>query len=378
MEFDLSEVQRKRYAEVLAGTRERMSAAGGRSSPYSRSEWSDAARLGLAGLCVPAAHGGGGLGALDTALCLEAFTEGGGDTGVAFAVAAHLLACAVPIFSFGPDLLRSEVLPGMAGGQLIAANAMTEDESGSDIATLATKIMRDGTDYVLNGVKSFVSNGPTADMFVVYGTSDPDAGFLGQTALVVPRGLPGITVGEPFAKMGLHACPAGRVEFTDCRVPVGHRLGEEGQGSAIFQYSMRWERSCLPAIYLGQMRRQLASCVAHAKRRRQFGRPLGAFQAVSHRIAGMARRLESARLLLYRGCWLLDQGRDDPEAAAMAKLAVSEATVANSLDAVQIFGGQGYLADAGIEVALRDSVPSLIFSGTSDIQREIIASRAGL
>lgn len=379
MEFDLSDVQRKRYAKVLAGARESMSTpAAGRATPFSRDEWSDAARLGLTGLCLPVEYGGGDLGALDTALCLEAFTEGGGDTGLAFAIGAHLLACAVPTRDFGTGLLRAEVLPGMTGGQLVAANAMTEHEAGSDIGTLATTIVRDGGEYVLNGVKSFVSNGPVADVFVVYGTSDPAAGFLGQTALAVPRRLAGITVGEPFAKMGLHACPAGRVEFTDCRVPADHRLGEEGQGSAIFQHSMRWERSCLPAIYLGQMRRQLNSCVAHAKRRRQFGRPLGAFQAVSHRIAGMARRLESARLLLYRGCWLLDQGRDDPEAAAMAKLTVSEATVANSLDAVQIFGGQGYLTDAGMEVALRDSVPSLIFSGTSDIQREIIANRAGL
>jgi clorobiocin biosynthesis protein CloN3 len=332
----------------------------------------------MIGLCLPTEYGGGGLGALDTALCLEAFTEGGADTGLAFAVGAHLLACAVPVRDFGADPVRAELLEGMANGELIAANAMTEDEAGSDIGTLGTAIVRDGEDYVLTGVKCFVSNAPAADVFIVYGRSDPNAGFLGQTALAVPRHLPGIVVSEPFAKMGLHACPAARVEFSGCRVPVRYRLGAEGQGSAIFQHSMGWERSCLFAIYLGQMRRQLHSCVAHAKRRRQFGRPIGGFQAVSHRIATITQRLESARLLLYRACWLLDQGREDAAATAVAKLAVSEATIANSLDAIQIFGGSGYLASAGIEAQLRDSVPGVIFSGTTDIQREIIVNRAGL
>jgi clorobiocin biosynthesis protein CloN3 len=380
VEFDLSEAQRRRYEEVLAGVRGQMSAVltGGPRLPFSRTEWSDAARLGVMGLCLPIEYGGGGLGALDTALCLEAFTEGGTDTGLAFAVGAHLLACAVPVRDFGTGPVRAELLEGMANGELIAANAMTEDGAGSDIGTLGTTVVRDGGEYVLKGVKSFVSNAPAADVFVIYGTSDPDAGFLGQTALAVPRHLPGITVGEPFAKMGLHACPAARVEFSGCRVPVRYRLGDEGQGSVIFQRSMGWERSCLFAIYLGQMRRQLHDCVAHAKRRRQFRRPIGAFQAVSHRIATMIQRLESARLLLYRACWLLDQGRADPAATAVAKLAVSEATVANSLDAIQIFGGPGYLASASIEAQLRDSVPSVIFSGTTDIQREIIVNRAGL
>jgi clorobiocin biosynthesis protein CloN3 len=261
---------------------------------------------------------------------------------------------------------------------MIGAQAMTEPETGSDAFALATSATQAADGWIINGTKTFVTNAPVADVFVLYGTSDADSGFLGQTALAVPRDLPGITVGEPFAKMGLHACPAGRVEFRDCRVPARYRLGAEGQGSAIFQHSMAWERSCLLAVYLGQMRRQLDSCVAHAKQRRQFGRPIGTFQAVSHRIATMIQRLEAARLLLYRACWLLDQGRADPAATAMAKLAVSDATVANSLDAVHVFGGSGYLAGAGIEAQLRDSVPSVIFSGTSDIQREIIVNRAGL
>jgi clorobiocin biosynthesis protein CloN3 len=377
MEFDLTEAQRKRREELLASVCGQTK-NGKDPSTFSRGEWLEAARLGMTGLCLPAEHGGGGLGALDTALCLEAFTEGGADTGLAFALGAHLLACGMPVRDFGAGPVREQLLGGMVRGDLIAANAMTEDQAGSDIGSLATTVVRDGGDYLVDGTKSFVSNAPVADVFIVYGTSDPAAGFLGQTALAVPRHLPGITIGEPFAKMGLHACPAARVEFSGCRVPARYRLGVEGQGSVIFQHSMAWERSCLFAIYLGQMRRQITDCVAHVKQRRQFGRPIGAFQAVSHRIATMIQRLEAARLLLYRACWLLDEGRSDPAATAMAKLAVSDAAIANSLDAVQTFGGTGYLAGPGIEAQLRDAVPSVVFSGTTDIQREIIAKRAGI
>lgn len=379
MDFDLSESQRRRYEEVVTAVRELPGIdAAGRRGPFSRTEWTKAAHLGLTGTCLPTEYGGRGLSALDTALDLEAFTAGGADTGLAFAVGAHLLACAVPVRDFGTDPTRAELLAGMASGELVAANAITEDDAGSDIGSLSTTIVRDGGHYLLDGVKSYVSNAPSADVFVVYGTSDPAAGFLGHTALAVPRGLRGIDVGEPLDKMGLHACPAGRVEFSGCRVPVRYRLGDEGKGSAVFQHSMTWERSCLLAIYLGQMQRQLQQCVVHARKRRQFGRPIGTFQAVSHRIAAMTGRLESARLLLHRACWLLDRGRTDAAATAMAKLAVSEATVANSLDAVQVFGGAGYLTPTGIESQLRDSVPSVIFSGTNDIQREIVANQAGL
>src|ERR1039457_458824 len=159
MDFDLSEAQRKRYEEVLAGVRGQMTAvpAGEPRLPFSRAEWSDVTRLGVTSLCLPVEYGGGGLGSLDTALCLEAFTEGGADTGLAFAAGAHLLACAVPVRDFGTDPARAELLEGMASGQLIAANAMTEDGAGSDIGTLDTTVVRDGEEYVINGVKSYVS-----------------------------------------------------------------------------------------------------------------------------------------------------------------------------------------------------------------------------
>lgn len=381
MDFDLSEAQvgrRDGIRAAVAGWPPRPEGAA--AGPFSRVDWKAAARVGLTGLCVPVAQGGLGLGALDTALALEAFGEACPDTGLAFGVAAHLLACAVPVRDFAEGEVRDRLLEGLAAGDLIAANAMTEDGAGSDLSRLATTATPDpaGDAYVLDGEKSFASNAPEADLLVTYAVTDPKAGFLGVTAFAVPRDLPGVEVGPPLAKMGLHGCPAGRVAFRGCRVPASHRLGAEGQGGAVFRHSMTWERSCLFAVYLGLMDRQLARCVDRARTRRQFGRPIGDFQAVSHRIAVMRQRLEGARLLLYRACWLLDRGRDRPGDVALAKAAVSEAAVANGLDAVQVHGADGYLAGPGIEAQLRDAVPATIFSGTTEIQRELVAKELGL
>ncbi|MFF5246041.1 acyl-CoA dehydrogenase family protein [Streptosporangium sp. NPDC000095] len=392
MEFGLTGARRERRDAMFDGARKRLHDASGPSSeqlsappsespsrPFTRERWRAVAELGATGLCLPGEHGGGGLGALDTALCLEALSEGCGDTGLAFAVSAHLLACCVAIRDNAGEEVRAELLPGLASGELIAANAMTEDEAGSDVSRLATTAQRDGDHYVLDGVKSFASNAPMADVLVTYAVTDPALGFLGISAFAVPRDLPGVRVGEPMAKMGLDSCPAGRVEFSGCRVPARFRLGPEGGGSTVFQGSMAWERACLPAVYLGMMEEQLRRAVEHARARRQFGRALGDFQAVSHRLVTMKQRLEGARLLLYRACWALDE--KDPDAAtaaALSKIAVSEAAVASSLDAIQIFGATGYLGAAGVERQLRDAVPSTIFSGTTEIQRELVARGLGL
>ncbi|MGW3471701.1 acyl-CoA dehydrogenase family protein [Saccharopolyspora sp. NPDC000995] len=375
MDFALTAAQNQRYEEILLDTRNRLTG----DVELFEDKWREAAGLGLTGLCIPAEYGGSGLGAFDTAICLEAFGRGCPDTGFVFAVCAHLLAGAVPIRDFGSTTLRRDLLPGLAVGDLIAANAITEDDAGSDTSKLSVTARRDGGSYAIDGEKSFVSNGPNADLLLTYASTSPGGGFLGISAFVVPSGLSGVALGEPFEKMGLDGCPAGRVTFRDCHVQESHRLGAEGQGSAIFAHAMNWERACLFAAYIGMMDDQLERCVAHAKQRRQFGRAIGNFQAVSHRIATMKQRLESARLLLYRACWLIDQAGDgQASATALAKVAVSEAAVANSLDAVQIFGAAGYLVPGGIERYLRNSVPTTLFSGTTEIQREIIAREVGL
>ena len=378
MDFEPSQIQRERCAEITAAVVERFAEHRTSTDPGQvRLAWKDAAAAGLTGLCVAEEYGGAGLRALDTALALEAFGRSCADMGLVFGVAAHLLSCAVPVQEFGTPAAK-ELLPGMVSGDVVAGNAMTEDEAGSDVGRLSTTATRTDRGYVLTGEKSFVSNGPIADVYVTYAVTDPAAGFLGVSAFAVPRELDGVVVGEPFRKMGIDGCLASRVHFEDCLVPAEYLLGAEGAGASIFQHSMAWERGALFAGYLGLMGRQLAECVDHANSRRQFGRKIAGFQAVSHKIARMRHRLESARLMLYRACWLLDQGRTDVTAIAMAKTAVSEAAVANGLDAMQLFGSLGYLAETGIEQQLRDSLPTTIFSGTTEIQMELIARGTGL
>jgi alkylation response protein AidB-like acyl-CoA dehydrogenase len=377
MEFGWTPRQRERYDAALAAARQRFTPETG-TPGIAPDAWRALGELGLLGASVEPKYGGAGLGALDTALLFEAFGRGCADTGLVFAAAAHLFACAMPIAEFGSAALRERLLPGLCAGGSVAANAMTEPDAGSDVSTLASTATPVDGGYLLNGVKSFVSNGPGADVFVTYATTDPAAGHFALTAFAVDRDTSGLTVGEPFGKLGMASCPAGRIEFTDCFVPHGNTIGERGQGSVVFQQSMLWERTCLFALYIGLQDRLIDQVVAHANERRQFGRPLREFQSVSNRIVEMKLRLESGRLLLYRACWSLDRAEPDALNSALSKLAVSEAAVASAVDAVQLLAGRGYQTGQGAEAALRDALGGTIFSGTSDIQRRIIARELGL
>lgn len=379
MDFSWSSDQDIRYGQTLRAVGE---AFGARvhvaEGYYTRKEWRTLGELGLLGLCVPGRYGGLGLGALDTARQVEAFGLACPDTGLVFAACAHLFACTVPIAEFSGEKVKQQLLPGLCSGELIAGNAMTESDAGSDVSRLATTAREVPDGFVLDGEKSFVSNGPAADIYVTYATTDPSAGHLGLTGFIVERDTPGVTVGEPLDKLGLSSCPASTVCFENCFVPSERVLGSPGAGGAIFQHSMSWERTCLFAGYVGLLERIVARSVEHARVRRQFGRRIGEFDAVAHRVVDMKLRLESARLLLYRACWEMDQGSLSPLSAGLSKLAISEGALASALDAVRVFGSRGYLRDHGIEVFLRDTLPGTIFSGTSDIQRLLIAKELGL
>ncbi|OEV03302.1 acyl-CoA dehydrogenase family protein [Streptomyces oceani] len=380
MDFGWNDDQLARYEKTLSDVRsafpfEDTSKA---TVHYQREDWLRLGELGLLGLSIPTRYGGGGFGALDTAHHVEALGRGCAETGLVFGASAHLFACAMPVVDFGSEALRDQVLPGICTGELIAGNAMTEADAGSDVSQLSVTAHRTSGGWLLNGEKSFVSNGPQADLFVTYGTTAPNAGHFGITGFVVTRDRPGLTVGAPMEKMGLLQCPAGTLRFNDCFVSDTETLGEPGQGGTIFQHSMGWERSCLFAGYVGLMDRLVDQCVEHARARRQFGRRLTGFQAVSHRIAEMKLRTESARLLLYRACWEMEQGLPATLSIALSKLAVSEGALSSALDAVRVFGGRGYQRADRIEAALRDTVPSVLFSGTSDIQHEIITRELGI
>jgi alkylation response protein AidB-like acyl-CoA dehydrogenase len=374
VDFEWTEAERDRYDQIYSRTRLWPAPDPGFFTP---AEWKLCVSLGLPGLSIPEKYGGEGCGFLATARAAEAFGRGAPDMGLVFAVMAHLVACAMPIVEHGDEQMCREILPRLSSGEWIGATAITERGAGSDATRLATTAERVGDNYMLSGEKSFVSNGPVADVFIVYAASQPELGYLGMSTFVVERGAPGLIIGEPFGKLGLDRCPASTLRLERCLVPARRRIGREGQGAAIFQAAMRWERTCLLAPYVGRIERLAVQCADHARRRIQFGRPLGANQAISHRIARMRMRLDVARLLLWRACWRLEQ--DEPAGAdvAMAKLAISEAAAESAMDAVRIFGGDGIRSDAGIERELRDAVPSLVFSGTSEMQLELIARELG-
>jgi alkylation response protein AidB-like acyl-CoA dehydrogenase len=327
---------------------------------------------------IPQDYGGLGLGLSELLAVMEGLGRGTRDQGLLFSLNAHLWTNSIPILLYGTDEQRSKYLPGLCDGSLLGANAASEPDAGSDIFSMRTRAVRDGSHYVLNGTKTFVTNAPVADLFVAYATVNPALGATGITGFIVERNTPGLIVSRKLQKMGLRTSPMAEVIFEDCRVPVEQRLGREGRGVTVFECSMEWERGCILASCLGVMQRQLEECLSHARTRKQFGKPIGKFQSVANRLVDMKVRLDTCRPLVYRIGALKDAKRDATVEAAVAKLYVSESFVKSCLDAVQIFGGYGYMAEQQIERDLRDSVGSTLYSGTSEIQRNIIARGLGL
>ncbi|HEX3693486.1 MAG TPA: acyl-CoA dehydrogenase family protein [Solirubrobacteraceae bacterium] len=349
-----------------------------RDGDFSREDWRRCAQLGLVGMPVPTRYGGLEASATTIAAALEGLGYGCADNGLIFSINAQTWACELPIVHFGNEEQKQRWLPGLCDGSLIAAHAMTEPESGSDAFALRTTATATDEGWALSGSKTFVTNAPESDLFVVFATTDRSRGFAGLCAFLVARDTPGLQVGKPFSKMGLRTSALGELFLDDCRVPADALLGEPGAGMAIFNSSMRWERSLILAAAVGTMRRQLERCVAYARERVQFGTPIGGFQAVSHPLADMRVRLQTSHMMLYRIAALLDAKAATDLDAAMTKLHLSEALIASSLAALQIHGGSGYVTETGLERDVRDALGSRIYSGTSEMQRNVIARHLGL
>jgi alkylation response protein AidB-like acyl-CoA dehydrogenase len=349
-----------------------------RQGELARENWKKCAQMGILGLAIPEEYGGSATDILTTMLVMEGLGYGCRDNGLIFAMNAQMWSVQHPILTFGSEAQKQKYLPGFCNGELIGAHGMSEPDSGSDAYSLHTKAERVSDGYLLNGTKMFVTNAPVADVALVFATVNPAKGIGGVTAFLVDKGTPGFRVSRNIEKMGLRTSPMGELILQDCVVSEESRLGSEGAGSSIFNSSMEWERSCILGSHIGAMERQLEECIRYTRERRQFGQPIGKFQAVANRIAEMQVRLETARLLLYKVAWLKQRGKPAIMEAAMAKLYLSECFVQSSLDAVRTHGGYGYMTELEIERELRDAVGGLLYSGTSDIQRMIIARWLGL
>lgn len=345
---------------------------------FSADKWKIIQQTGILGLPFDERWGGLGQDLLTTMHVLEALGAGCRDAGLAFSVSTHLASTGAALHRFGSDRLKAEHLPSICAGTAIGAHAITEPDSGSDALAMSTRADRDGDHFVLNGSKAFVSNGPVADLVVVYARTAPGGGPLGVTAFLVDPRTPGFSCGPPVRTMGLRTSPMCSISLQDCRVPAGQVIGPVNGGFLVLDHVMKWEILCSFVITAGQMRHRLDRCLEYARTRVQFGRPIGSFQAVSHRLVDLELTLAGARKWLYDTAEKLIAGEDVVVDLAMAKLVTSEGNTASALAAVQIFGGSGYLTESGLEKDLRDAVAGTIYSGTSEIQRNRIASSLGL
>jgi len=331
-----------------------------------------AAALGFAAIYTDEAHGGAGLGRLDAALIFEELARACPST--AAYISIHNMV-AWMIDRFGDDVQRARFLPRLVTMDAFASYALTEPGSGSDAASLRTKAVRDGDSYVLDGTKAFISGGGRSDLYLVMARTG-GAGSGGISSFLVEAGTPGLSYGGQEQKMGWNSQPTCQVRFDGCRVPVGNRLGAEGEGFKIAMAGLDGGRVNIAACSLGGAASALAQARAYVGEREQFGRPIADFQSTQFKLADMATELEAARLLTWRAAAALDSG--EPErtvACAMAKRFATDAGFRIVDEALQLFGGYGYIRDYGVERLLRDLRVHRILEGTNEIMRLIIARR---
>jgi alkylation response protein AidB-like acyl-CoA dehydrogenase len=345
---------------------------------FSRELWRKCGGFGLLGLNAPKEFGGAGADVLTTTLALEALGYSCNDNGLTFGVSSQLTSLQPTLVDFANDEQKRRYLPRLAKGEIIGCYAMSEEATGSDAYALRTTAEKRDGGYLLNGEKWFVTFGPIADFALVYATTNPKVGKWGISLFIVERDTPGLEASLVQDKMGLRTIPIGKLRLNDCFVPASNLIGPEGAGASIFNHSQEWERACIMAGQIGMMERQLEACLRFARERQAFGQSIGKFQAVSNRIAEMKLRLETARLLTYRAAWLKQTGQPAMLDAAWANLHLGECSLQNSVEAVRIHGGRGYLAEFEVERDLRDAMGGPIYGGTADIQRNIIARLLGI
>jgi alkylation response protein AidB-like acyl-CoA dehydrogenase len=381
MDFSWSPQQKEIFDAIGKFATERLGhnlADRDRGGVFDLEGWRQCGAIGIQGLAVPKDYGGRGLDPLTTVGALERLGYACRDNGLVFSLNAHMWTACAPLVSFGTEAQKRKYLPGLCGGELIGGNAMTEPGSGSDAYGMRTTAAKKDGRYILNGSKIFITNGSVADILIALAVTDPAKGAAGISAFIVEKAFKGFSVVREQEKMGLRTSPMAELCFENCEVPEENLLGKEGAGSSLFTLSMTWERGCILASAVGSMQRLLETCIRYAKRRQQFGQPIGKFQLVGSKVVDMKLRLETARGLLYQGAYQRSSGRTAVLESALAKLHISECWVKCCEDAMQIHGGYGYMTEFEIERELRDALASRIYSGTSEVQRNLIASLLGL
>jgi len=329
------------------------------------------AALGLMGIQFPDEYGGSAMSAVDYCICIEELARV--CPAIALSVAAHNGLCTSHIAMFGSDAQKQKYLPRLIAGEVLGAWGLTEANAGSDAAGMRTTAVKQGSCWVLNGSKTFITHGKIGGVMVVMALTDRAKGHRGISAFVVEHGTPGMSAGKKENKLGMRASDTSEVLFEDCRVPADALLGEEGQGFINTLQVLDAGRIGIAALSVGLAQGAYEAARKYAKERRQFGQPIASFQAIQWKLADNATRIEAARLLTYRAAYLKDQGRRTTKESSMAKLYASEIAVKAADDCVQIHGGYGFVKDYPAEKFFRDVKLVTIGEGTSEIQRLVIA-----
>ena len=374
MEFDLSEEHRLVQSTVREWATSRLlplAAEMDRSGRYPPELLLELGEMGLMGVFIPEAYGGGGMNAVSCCIVIEEIARA--EAALSAVVSVNNSLVCYPIFAFGTEHQKRMYLRELARGRKVGCYCLTEPTAGSDAASLRTTARDAGDRWVLNGTKIFVTNGVEADVLIVYARSDAGSGSGGISAFIAERGDPGLAVGKVEHKLGIRASSTCEIVLEDCRLPKDRLLGERGKGFHIALATLDGGRIGIAAQALGIARAAMEDAVAYAKERRQFGRPIAEFQATQWKIADMATRIQAGRLLTYRAAWIRDQGRRHTKEASVAKLFASETAMWAATQAVQIYGGYGYIQDYPVERHFRDAKITEIYEGTSEVQRMVIA-----
>jgi len=381
MDFSLTEEQRLLRDTVREFADREMAPVVGaleRRGEYPASIIASLADLGILGMSIPEEHGGTGFDTVSISLVMEEIARVCASTGVTISV--HNSAAASPIVKFGTPAQKEKYLPAMARGEIIGGFALTEPGCGSDAAAITTRAVRKGDRYVLDGAKSWITNTRIGGVFVLMAVTDPGAGAKGISAFLVEPTMPGFAFGKDEEKMGLRSSVTGMINLTECEVPAGNLLGEEGQGLRVAFSTLDGGRIGIASQAVGIAQGAYDEARRYAVERNAFGKPLSGFQAIKFMLADMAMEIEAARLLTHRAASLKDRagegsGGDFSKEASMAKLFASETCNRVAYRAVQIHGGYGYSKEYNVERYYRDARVTTIYEGTSEIQRLIIARK---
>ena len=342
------------------------------TSRFPRETFRKAAELGLTAVALPEAYGGAGFDHISYAIVIEEISRACASTGVILSVQNSLYCDS--IYRYGTEEQKKRLLVPFARGEKIGCYALTEPQAGSNAAALATRAVRRGDCYVVNGTKAWITSGGVADAGIVYVNTDPPRGEKGITALVIERGLPGFKVGKEEKKLGINATACVELSFTDCEVPIENRIGNEGEGYKVALSTLDGGRIGIAAQAVGISQGAFEEALKYAQQRTAFGQPIANFQAIQFMLADMATEIDAARLLTRKAAWKQDTGGRFSMEASIAKLFASEMATRVTHKAIQIHGGYGYSREYPVERMYRDARITEIYEGTSEIQRLVIAA----